>query len=412
MKKLRKLVSVLLAVSMCAITATTAFAEEEKEGQDVTDTWDEITLLLEDDPFDLFIDSLDKELYGGVYYENDTPHLMATSVSNADAIRALLKAKDSSLPNIVIDVPSAKKNGAIYSMNDLYNAKENVLEHLHELNQVVGVGIRSRENSISVYVENLNGLEEATKEAIVDDAQIDNVLFFDAEILPLTQTELPVEAEQSMAEPDDTSNITHKYTVRGGTKIVSSSTGKWATLTTSAVYKYKKTGQTQGFLTCGHGWTVGETICYNSRYGNVLGTVLLRKESGNVDYAFIESKQNSDGYLTDGNCITNKKHPVEGMSLSAYGAWTAENLNTISTGEITDVSISGKWNDINFNDLFLTTVPTHEGDSGAPLVYNNNYIVGIMKGAKSKAQNELGQYKYGVGVKIYNVVSDDVQPSK
>jgi hypothetical protein len=397
---------------MCAITATTAFAAEEKSGQDVTDTWDEITLLLEDEPFGLFIDSLDKELYGGVYYENDTPHLMATSISNADAIRALLKAKDSSLPNIVIDVPSAKKNSPIYSMNDLYAAKENVLEHLHELNQVVGVGIRSRENSISVYIDNLNGLEESTKESIIDYSQIENVLFYDAEILPLTQTELPVEAEQNMAEPDNDSHITPRYTVRGGTKIVSYSTGNWATLTTSAAYKYGKTGQKLGFITCGHGWNVGETICYNSRYGNVLGTILLRKESGDVDYAFIESDQNSDGYLTDGSCLTNKIPAAEGMSVSAYGAWTSEHLDTISTGKIIDPSISGKWNGIEFDDLFLTTVPTHAGDSGAPIVYNNKYIVGIMKGAKTSATNEHDQYIYGVGVKIYNVVAHDVQPTR
>lgn len=156
---------------------------------------------------------------------------------------------------------------------------------------------------------------------------------------------------------------------------------------------------------------MGEEVRYQSRYGNVLGTVLFRKESGTLDYSFIESSQNSNGYLTDGTRLSTRTHPGTGLSVKVYGARTYELTGAYATGSIVDINIGGNWGGYAFTNLFLTTAPTASGDSGAAFVSDSSAIIGIMKGAKGTQTNSNGQYVNSVGIDIYQIAGDNILPS-
>ena len=133
--------------------------------------------------------------------------------------------------------------------------------------------------------------------------------------------------------------------------------------------------------------------------GVYLGEVMTRKQSGDADYAFIESSYNSNGYMTNGDRLTGRKNPTTGMAVKCYA-----NVSGVQSGEVLDTSISGEWSGISFNDLFSTDISTASGDSGSAFANGSN-IVGIMKGG-------LGGYDISVGVKINNITEDNILPSK
>ena len=396
MKK-AKIAAAVLALVVSSTMSVSA-VDEQNESFDLS----KISIILNEDPVDSFVDSLDTDWYGGVYYENDIPHIISTNGNAENIQNALNKRRSSELSNIIIDVTSARAANTVYSIEELRAAKENVLDKMDELG-VIGVGLNGQNNAISVFVEDLDDSTATMQNAIISCAGISNVLFRDASDLPVEPYDLPTDNNDNAIMP--------RYTVRGGTKIVCRETGGWSTLATSAVYDYGGDDETYGFLTCGHDWAVGYTALYGSSSGSVLGTVLYREESGNVDYSFIESNQNSNGYMTDGTQLTSRKRPSTGLSVKVYGARTYQLLGSYATGSITDTEISGEWDEIMFSDLFLTTAPTIDGDSGGAFVYNSSSIVGIMKGAKGKTTNSYGQYVNSVGVDIYNIAADNILPS-
>lgn len=366
-----------------------------------------ISIILDDDPIDVFVDQIDKDIYGGLYYENDIPHIIATSTENKNIIQNMIQRQRGNISEIIVDDPSiSRSSSTIYSMNELYQAQEQILDNLEEL-EVIAVGINSQENALTVYFDDFSNVTDEMKEDVIFYSEIENILFRSADDLVL-QLDLPndsTDTDQSIA------SASLRYTVRGGNKIVSYQTGNWSTLTTSAVYDYGGPDETQGFLTCGHGWTLGEQVRYQSRYGNVLGTVLFRKEGGTLDYSFIESSQNSNGYMTDGAQLSSRRRPCTGLSIKVYGAKTYEITGSYATGTIEDINISGNWGGYSFSNLFLTTAPTASGDSGGAFVSGTSSIVGIMKGAKGTTMNNNEQYINSVGVSIYEIADDNILPS-
>lgn len=125
---------------------------------DTTDTvikdFDEskLSIILDDDPVDVFVDQLDKDIYGGLYYENDIPHIAATTAENAKLIQSMLQKQRGGVPQIIVDDPSVNRsNSVVYSVNELHQAQKQLLDNRNELN-IMAVGINTQENAVAVYL--------------------------------------------------------------------------------------------------------------------------------------------------------------------------------------------------------------------------------------------------------------------
>ena len=377
----KRIMAILLASTMAVGVATTAYAAEAQT--EVAETAS-ITIAQED-PVDAAIDSLDKDTYGGVYYENGILHIIPVNGYETSVMQTT-NATLRRVNKLNISVDSVASNEAVYSMTALEDAKAYLLENKDELG-IVGVGFNGKENALAVYVD--DG-DEAT---IMAESPVKNIIFRDGDVLKFSENVDALEPVDSNAT--DTAG-TARLTVRGGQRCTNASGTYYSTIATSAVYDYGGADETTGFLTCGHGWSVGDSIYVNGVY---LGEVMTRKQSGDADYAFIESSYNSNGYMTNGDRLTGRKNPTTGMAVKCYA-----NVSGIQSGEVLDTSISGEWSGISFNDLFSTDISTASGDSGSAFA-NGSSIVGIMKGG-------LGGYDISVGVKINNITEDNILPSK
>ena len=382
----KRIMAILLASTMAVGMATTAYAvEASAEAADTAS----ITIA-EENPIDVAVDALDKHTYGGIYYdENDVLHIIPVSGYESVVAQSVNAPLTRANQAVVIDNASAKKT--VYSMAELEEAQKYLLDNLEEFG-IIGVGFNGEANALAVY------LDDGDESTIMAASPVKNIIFRDGDMLKFS------EKDEAM-EPVDNDAIdtagTARLTVKGGQRCTSASGTYFSTIATSAVYDYGGPNETTGFLTCGHGWSIGDSIYVNGVY---LGEVMTRKQSGDADYAFIASSYNSNGYMTNGDRLTGRQDPTTGMSVKCYAA-----VSGIQSGEFLDTDISGSWGtngvSYDFYDLFSTDISTINGDSGAAFAHGSN-IVGIMKGATDNT------YQNSVGVKIENIANYDVLPSK
>lgn len=382
----RKIFAVILVLTLLCTSSFSAFA---------ADTPDQKVEVLTESDVDIVIDSLDKDWYGGVYYEGDTIHIIATE-GNAANIQALFKTSRNADPmdTIVVDSTSDRRTSEkVYSITELENAKQELLASSSELG-IVAVGVNGKANALAVFLDDYDNVTDLQKDEILAASEVKNILFRDAKVFGFIgadiDEELNSEDSQTAAEPKS-------LTLYGGQMLSKDNGTRWSTLTTSAVYDWGGSNQMIGFMTCGHGWSVGDSVYRN---GTRVGTVRILNQGDDTDFAFVESSYNTHGYMTDGNRLTKRRNPSTGMSIKSYGASSG-----IQSGSVQDTDIDGEWEEIDFYDLFSTSIPTALGDSGAAYTYNNKYLVGILKGG-------LGGYSVSVGTKVLNIINGfDVQPS-
>ncbi len=380
--------AILLASTMAVGVATTAYAVEAP--MEAADTAS-ITIA-EENPIDVAVDALDKHTYGGIYYdENDVLHIIPVSGYESVVAQSVNAPLTRANQAVVIDNASAKKT--VYSMAELEEAKKYLLDNLEELG-IIGVGFNGEANALAVY------LDDGDEATIMAASPVKNIIFRDGDMLKFSENGEEMEPVDNDA--NDTAG-TARLTVRGGQLLESWDSGQYycSTLATSAVYDYGGPNETTGFLTCGHGWSKGDSVYLNGVY---LGEIMTRKQSGDADYAFIKSSYNSNGYMVNGDRLTGRQDPTTGMSVKCY-----KSASKIHSGEVLDTDISGRWGTngvgYDFYDLFSTDISTDYGYSGAAFAHGSN-IVGIMKGATDTTLQE------SVGVKIENIANYDVLPSK
>lgn len=280
------------------------------------------------------------------------------------------------------------------------NAKEELKAVASELG-IAAVGINAKENALGVYLIDYENTTDKQKNDITAASSVKHILFRNGAIFV---DEEENETNKPSERVEDESNMEQepRLTMYGGNWLARVGTGNWSTLTTSAVYDWQDPNQMLGFITCGHGWTVGQSV-YSNGVGIYLGTVrIINNEGGNTDFAFVESSYNTRGYMTDGSRLTSRENPYEGLVVKCYGAKSG-----IKSGKVLDTNIDDWWGtpSCNYYDLFSTTIPTQAGDGGAAFTSAGKNLVGLMKGG-------LGGYDISVGTKVYNIIDGfDVQPS-
>lgn len=381
----RKIFAVIVVLTLLCTSSFSAFA---------VDAPDQEVEVLTESYVDIVVSSLDKDWYGGVYYEGDTIHIIATD-GNAANIQALLKTSRNAgtMDTIVVDsVINRRTSEKVYSITELENAKQELLAISSELG-IVAVGFNGKANALAIFLDDYDNVTDSQKDEIVATSAIKNILFRDAKVFGFIGADLD---EEHNSGDSKTAAEPKALTLYGG-QMLSRSDGVWSTLTTSAVYDWGGSNQMIGFMTCGHGWTVGASVY---RSGTKVGTVRILNEGDDTDFAFVESSYNTHGYMTDGNRLTGRRNPTTGMSIKSYGASSG-----IKNGSVQDTDIDGEWQGIDFYDLFSTSISTALGDSGAAYTYNNKDLVGVLKGG-------LGGYSVSVGTKVLNIINGfDVQPS-
>ncbi|HWP51462.1 MAG TPA: hypothetical protein VN626_07170, partial [Clostridia bacterium] len=110
----------------------------------------------------------------------------------------------------------------------------------------------------------------------------------------------------------------------------------WSTLADSASYRYGTSSQKDGFITCGHGWDVGDSVYYGNTY---LGKITYKWRNEYVDVAFVESSHYSTGRMlsSSGPYVTSRGNPTSGATIYMYGA------NGVKSGKVINTNIDGWW---------------------------------------------------------------------
>ncbi len=364
----------------------------------------DVTLLKEDRTVPALQKALDHHTYAGIYYEGDTVRVVAARGMERLCDETVKQTFMSAGPDRseIIVVPGPKTNASlpIYSMAELEEAKKTLLAKGERLG-IVGVGFNGRENALGVYVRDYENITEKEKAYILEHTDVKKILFRDSSVLGFGDDQNKIKAGIDAgvlkaglrADPPGVA-------IRGGDMLMNKDYVRHSTLATSGVYRKGKEGEVRGFITCGHGYNVGEAV-YNGWLQ--LGTVKYRNESNRTDVAFIESQHTSNGYMSDGVQVTSSKAPAAGLEVVMYGGMSGK-----KSGEVVDTDISGTWKKIPFTGLFSTTCVTQDGDSGSAFVNGNCYMVGILKCTYFvKVKEEL----CGAGVSVSHLLADDdIQP--
>lgn len=390
----KKILAAILALSIASISGLSAFAADTTDQEEIK--------IAEESYVDTVVDMLDKDWYGGVYYEGDTVHIIATD-GNAENIQSLVKRTRNAdgVNTIVVDSAANTRSGdGVYSITELESAKEYLLSKQDDLG-IVAVGFNGEENALAVYLDNYENVTDEQKDAIVTESEVKNIMFRDAKVFLFMGEDVVIEENETAEDNEAVVSPRAANAIKGGDWLCYSNGSKWSTLTTSAVYDFGGANQQKGLFTCGHGWNVGDSVYWN---GQKIGTVMIRNQSGDTDFSFVKISSdayNTKGYMLGGKIqLTGRRNPSTSMSIKSFGA-----VGGVRTGKVLDTNISGEWSNIYFDDLFSTTIPTNNGDSGSAYTYNDTDLVGILKGG-------YGGYSVSVGTKIMNIINQyNVQPS-
>lgn len=362
-----------LSVSMFGIYAV---AVEDPDLEDVEET-SEIQIMPEAErPEVELFNSMDTSIYVGTYWQDDVLHVIPvpdqTETLN-EVINSATNSRSPNMPPIIVDSIATLGISAepVYSMADRDAAHAYLVNNMNSL-KIQGVGYTA--DKLAVFM--LPDTSEADRQAVMEMSPVKAIKFMEGGLIDndfLSNTDILKDAN---AAPRITSNG-----LRGGNWARKTSTSNWSTISVSAVRNWNGSSGDIGFITIGHGWTNGQTAYASD--GTILGTADVRLYN-NMDVTFVKLNNtalNSHGYMNDNSRIT--KHTAISKvdvfkNIEKYGARTSN-----TSGRIEAVGITGNWTGYNYNNLFLTSVITRAGDSGAAFVMNNDTIAGIMVGARN-----------------------------
>lgn len=187
-KKLRKILSIVLAMAlMLTFSVGAVAAEGDETNQDNGSKSIATAGKLKTAPkneLNVLVDSFDKDWYGGIYYVDDVIHIIATA-GHAEDIRSCIGSPQRKIRNntFVVDDPTKNKNAVtVYSLNELEAAKEDLLAQADDLG-IIGVGFNGKYNALAVYTNHFDSLTEKQKNAIIEKSLAKNIIFRDGRVL-------------------------------------------------------------------------------------------------------------------------------------------------------------------------------------------------------------------------------------
>ncbi len=356
---MKKIISIMLAffmaISLCITTSAIELPEDisfyldNEVYQDVYGN-EEINNMLSKqgrilDDFFTLMQNFDDSKFGGSYFdEYGQLHILVTE----DYIMPASLNQD-----IYYDI-------ATYSYSQLITFQEIISSHRHDIG-FDACGIDDSTNQIVIYCP--------------DPLNTD-----------LLYSLIPQDSVR-ISKIDPTASDCSTHTVVPGTKIRNDTKAKASSVSCAVVWDQSTSNPKYGFMTCGHGYSVGDKVSYN---GASMGTVVKNQYSGSVDASLIQVDNNGNIFnastmVSDGKEFTRTGgyYPVN-TKIYAYGFTSASNNATI-IGEITNTKFETTVNGVHFTDLVKTNATAEPGDSGGPvLTANNSYngynLTGIIKG--------------------------------
>lgn len=288
-------------------------------------------------------------------------------------------------------------------MSDLLNAHEIIEKSLEEIGAKT-VGINTEENAIALYVEDADSYDVTLVKEI---SPVKNIILREMRGFSFLEP-----SEQG----DENKNARASDVVAGDWISVRSSTNGWSTLATSVCYDYGGPNQQIGYVTCGHGYKVGDQTWYGGAFLGTVSKVLVGGTSSSAttqkcrtDASFIPSSRLHTGKTKNGKIIATHDVPVAGKYVDVIGAKSG----VISRTKILDTNVSGWWGDKDkgipdyyLKDAFTFAKSPQGGDSGAAICYTNSdgtyAIVGIVEGGYYDENDVIR----GAGIKWANVSKD------
>lgn len=169
----KKTIAILLASVMTLSSLTTVYASSPQAESSQSDT--PAITIAEESPVDAVIDSLDKDSYGGIYYEGETLHIIPVPGCEEELARATSVLARGTAP-VSVSIDPVAKTDTVYSMTQLEEAQSYLLENLQQLG-IIAVGLNGMENALAVY------LNDGDEETILAASPVKNILFRNGDVL-------------------------------------------------------------------------------------------------------------------------------------------------------------------------------------------------------------------------------------
>lgn len=200
---------------------------------------------------------------------------------------------------------------------------------------IMGSALNDEENVVEVYIKNLN--DEKTEWFK------NNVCDSDCILLKSSTSNATEEANTSGQK---LSNDSYSF---------------------SGAFRVKRTndsGLHYGFITCGHGNSVGSTIYgYDNKK---IGTVKLHKYGGAYDMSYVEmsSKDNFSNTITGSPYTLKSTNDDISTPVVGQGAYIFATHNKNVGGKVTSTKVSFKYNNVTFSNMIGANYSSQSGDSG------------------------------------------------
>lgn len=302
------------------------------------------------------------EYYGGSYVD-DNGDLTILLTENNQNIQNTVK-------NIADDNRIKFKNSK-YSYAELTRLSDTISNKVQE--------------NLNNKVRSKNILDDVEGTALIDDKNIIKVFIKDINDQKIKEfKENVVDSDALVFMNSSEENVDDAGYQLSGQKI-STSSGSGL----SSAFRVRRAtdnGFEYGFLTCGHGNKLRDSVYDNS--GNLLGTVDLRKCSGNIDTSYVMLSSGS----TFSNSISTTPYtltttndgivrPTSGLYVYLYGAKTHG-----SSGKVESTNVTFSADSVSFNGFIGSSYARESGDSGGLICCSSsssNYTknpVGVHKG--------------------------------
>lgn len=343
---MKKIMSVLLVLTLiiCAL-GTTAFA---KDTAAVCEDAQMDGFYTEEEVFDAWKAIAGKDLtnYAGMYID-DSNVLHILFVEESDALKyaentakkisGVLKSEDGSQKQSLLI------QGEKYSYETLITVMDCLTENAYSNKAVRNIALDVKNNRIDVGVT-----ESCSKKEIAE--YLNKVIAScNAKVDPDI---LSIHAEDDSEEIQLFAGVT----VNGNSKI-NKKTSTTITYATVGVGYYRYSTGQRGFITCGHGFSNGDTI-YS---GNTkIGTIKKRVFNGTCDASFVLF-DSEDSYVSNTTPYEELSWdvPIVGRTVTQRGSYSGN-----VSGEVTNNNFSYTGNGYTWTNLIKTDGVMQNGDSG------------------------------------------------
>lgn len=383
MKKLNKKWVSRLAMALslsCILSGMSAFAAET-EAMDAGEVNNEASAEpLPEKGMGELLEKLDPDTFGGIYMQDD--RYIITALDQAAVQSVLSRSRAASEAEIEF-AP------ATYSMTQLEQAKEAILEHADQYH-IFAVGLDLTNNAVSVYTSDLS---DENKSAIAALCDVANITYREGK--EVYSLEGPDDGEADVNADESTEPTPRAVSIYGGNWLLSNQTpsSQWSTLGTSVA---RKSDGVRGFITCGHGYSTGNTVYYVN-YNTLLGTVVHKVRNTYCDASFIKSSQTYTGRTKDNKLITYQGNAVPGEKLYTYGAKGGIQTSVVKDVGVTIYAQSKTEGEQKHTNTFSYMSKGYGGDSGGPLItpYGGNYSI---SGIQVAHMQTTGGYDEGFAI--------------